>query len=273
MKVNSKSANDEIDIFLVEGVLSELRITSGVENFLAEIDLRYKALAEISGVGAALSELPGQAASAASIGMYGGEDSQLFVGLIGRRVVCGGFGGAEWLRNGHHVKMVVEQKGEILLARGIVDASTGLLWIGYSKGTGAELKSNARSAGGAYVFTLVLFNIAYILSATKRMSYLELMLYAAAGGALLLIGMTLWVCRDLSGLTGPTTAVYRLLGFAQPEDVDLSAYRVSLGADNDYLDEHGFRAPDNMVDGLEQVRNVYLYKRAIADGRLRQVDH
>lgn len=252
----------------MEGVLSELHVAAGVENLLARVHGHYKHHATTSGLSAAANDLFGQAASAASLAMYDGEDTQNFIGLIDQQVVCGQFGGAEWLRNGHRVRMVVERRDSVLYAHGIIDEATGLLWIGYSKGTRAELKSNWGMAWRAYFFQLVFFNIAYLILGGGRMSYLEIMFYPVFGGALLALSVALWVNRDLRTLAGPATEIYRLLGFSDPENINLSDYRLALGGDNDYLDQHGLRAPANRVDSSEQVRNVYLYRRAVAQGQL-----
>lgn len=262
------TSNVEDEMFVIEGKLSDVHVELGTENLLARVDQHYKGKAAAAGVGAVVGDLFGQAASAASLAMYDGEDTQNFMCLIDGQVMCGQFGGAEWLRADHRVRAVVSRRGDVLYAQGILDAATGLLWVGFSKGSKAEAQANWNIAWWCYGFGMLGVILASTFQGTGGWSFGETLLYGAVSLAVICFGVALWANRDMQVLAGPSTEVYRLLGFANPAAVDMSSYRISLEGDNDYLDRQGLREPTNMVNAMCQVRNVYLYKRAIEDGKL-----
>lgn len=250
---------------VIEGTLSELHVELGVHNLFARIDMHYKAAAGLAGAGALAGDLFGQASSAASLAMYDGEDTQNFMCLLDGQVMCGQFAGAEWLKNGHRVRAVVERRDGVLYARGILDELAGLLWIDHPWGVAAEAKVNWRIARWAYLFSLACWSLAYLV-ANINMSYFESMLYAVPGGAVICFGVALWANHDMRAIAAPSTETFRLLGFERPETVNLNQYRISVVAISDHLKDVGKRKHEALEKSSYQTRDVYCYQRAVADG-------
>lgn len=259
--------DDDREMFVVEGVISELHVELGTQNLLSRIDNHYKRAATLTGAGALAGDLFGQAASAASLTMYDGEDTQNFLCLVDGQVICGQFGGAEWLRNGHRVKAVVERREGVLYAHGIMDEAGGLVWVLHPWGIEAEALANWRIAWWGYLFVLFCWSLAYF-AVGGNMSFLESLTYAAACGAVVCFGVALWANNDMRGLAGPATEIFRLLGLANPQAVNLNNYRISVVAISDHLKDVNAPKHAALDKSSFQTRDVYCYQRAIAEGRL-----
>lgn len=116
------AAPDEGEMFVIEGLISELQVAPGKENLLQQLDKHYKGQAALTGAGAIAGGMYGQAANAAMLSMYDGEDTENFLCLIDGQVMCGTFGGASKLPEGSKVRAVVQDiamcsSPEALLAR------------------------------------------------------------------------------------------------------------------------------------------------------------
>ena len=157
--------DQEEELFLVEGVLSNLQYEQGTANLLAKVDKHYKRNAVVTGVAAAVGDLYGQAANAAALAMYDGEETQNFICLIGDQVACGQFAGAESLPEGETVKAAVSRKGDVLYVHAVMDEKKELVWIQHPWGTTAEVWVNIKLGIGAYLATLVMMGV---ISAAHR---------------------------------------------------------------------------------------------------------
>lgn len=268
MEAVAKLAAVEGEMFLVEGVLSDVHVEMGTENLLARIDRHYKGRSVVTGAGAVVGDLFGQVASAASLAMYDGEDTQNFMCLIDGQVMCGQFGGAEWLKNGHKVKAVVERREGVLVARGIVDPARGLLWTGHAWGGKAESRANWKIAGRCFGFGLICIALALALTGTGSWSFWETMWIAVVSLAAVCGGVALWANQDMQGLAAPSTQIFRLLGFDRPDEVNLNSYRISVIAMSDHLKDVNAPRHEAFDKSSHQTRDVYCYQRAITDGRL-----
>lgn len=252
---------------LIEGVLSEVHVELGSENLLARVDKHYQGGAVLTGAAAIAGDLFGQASAAASLAMYDGEDTQNFLCLLDGQVVCGQFAGAEWLKNGHAVKAVVERREGVLVARGILDDVAGLLWVGHPWGAKAEQRANWRIAAWSYLFMLLCWTVAHFVT-DGDMGYLQSIGIGAVCGAVVCAGVALWANRDMRTLADPATEVFRLLGFLEPGGVNLNDYRISALAYADHLKDVNAPEPEAFGKSSFQTRDVYCYQRAIKDGRL-----
>jgi hypothetical protein len=261
------TANDEPGLFLVQGRLSEIHVERDRENLLQKIDQHYKGKAVITGAGAIVGDMFGQAASAASLAMYDGEDTQNFACLIDDQVMCGQFGGAEWLAEKHIVKAVVSKQGDVLFSHAVMDETAGTLWIGHPWGSKAESLANWKLAWFGFIFQFLCFVLFGYFLGTRNNDWTELLVLSIGGGGALCFGMALWNSHTMQGLAEPSTEMFRLLGFASPESVNLNGYQLSL------ISENSFKAlgktRNQVIDMNEyQKKNVFYYRQAIEDGKL-----
>ncbi len=261
--------DDHVDaVFAIEGTLSELHVALGTENLLKRVSQHYKSHAVLTGAGAVVGDLFGQAANAASLAMYDGEDTQNFACLIDGQVMCGQFGGAEWLKQGNRIKAVVSKQGDVLYARAIMDEQQELLWIGHPWGSKAEAAANWTLALWCFLFGMFGMATMYLIAeGAGSWSFWEMILTIGLIGGALCIVVALWSNRDMQGLASPSTKAFQLLGFSEPERVNLNRYRVSVVAGKDHRRDRSPRTP--VLDmGEFQTRDVYCYQRAIQDGKV-----
>lgn len=265
------TAEDDDTMELVEGVLSEINVELGRENLLEKIDARYRSKSAVAGVGAAVSDMFGQAVAAASVAMYDGEDTQNFMCLIDGQVMCGQFGGAEWLKEGNRVRAAVSRRDNVLVTRAILDEAQGFVWVGHPWGARAEMNANWSLAWWCYLFGLAAWASAYMFLG-GRGTFWETMWFGAVCGFVVCFGMALWANRDMQALAAPSTETFRLLGFDKPENVNLNEYQIKIVASRRFLKavktDHAAKPPAAMDLSAYQSRNVYDYKQAIADGKL-----
>ena len=264
------SDDSEPELFLVVGRLSEIHVERDRENLLLKIDKHYQGRSIVTGAGAVVGDMFGQAASAASLAMYDGEDTQNFACLIDDKVMCGHFGGAEWLIEDHVVKAVVSKQDDVLFAHAIMDEKAGTVWVSHAWGSKAESMANWKIAWWAFAFGMFGVVIATFFSGTGTWTKFETLLYAATGLGVMCFGMALWNSHTMQGLAEPSTQMFRLLGFAKPESVNLNGYQLSL------LNENSFKAlgkTRNEINDLceYQMKNVFYYKQAIEEGKLSMV--
>lgn len=246
------------EAFVIEGELTQLHWELGVENLLAKIDNHYKSPSVVASVGGAVGDMFGQAASAASLAMYDGEDTQNFACAIGNNIVWGEFAGAEMLPEGRRVKAVVTRKGTALLAHAILAPDRGLLWIKHPWGISAEARANWKIALWAFAFSTVGWLVAYLLFGSRE-SLVDFATYGAIGSAVICGGVALWANSDMKALAGPSTEMFRLLGFARPESINLNGHM--------YFHSHVDEIVQKSISS-ERYRNVYCYQAAIDEGKL-----
>jgi hypothetical protein len=101
-------------MFVLEGVVRELHVVDGRENLLQQINKHYRGESALTGTAAVAGDLFGQAANAAMLAIYDGENTQNFVCLVDGQVVCGQFAGAQLLKEGHRVRIAGERSGDVV---------------------------------------------------------------------------------------------------------------------------------------------------------------
>lgn len=246
------------DTFVIAGVITELQVALGSEELLAQIHLRYKT-GSTAPVG-----LHDQLATAASVALYGGEDTQHFVCLIDGQAVRGTFGGAGRLPVGKKVKAVVSQQGDVLIAHGILSEETGLLWVPCVRGGKAERVAMFKLPLGCFCFTMVcLTACTFFVGGYPGMSELETLLWGAIVTGALCFGMAIWDITPLNGQADPANDIFRKLGFADPEWVDLDNYRYGIVQIHELI-----RSQESAANHAD----IYCCKKAIADGKLKLAD-
>lgn len=253
-------------IFVIEGIVSELHVELGSENLLQKVQSHYKSSALATGTGAVISDLFGQAANAAMLAMYDGEDTQNFICLIDGQVACGQFGGAELLQNDHHIKAVVSRQGEVLVVHAALDEQQGYLWTGHAWGSNAEKRANWKLALFGFAGINLFWATLLIFGGGKEGFFVD-MKYSFFGGGALVFLIALWANHDMKSLSNPATDVFRLLGFANPEDVNLNSYGLMVATMRECRLNETFESP-LLELGEYQHRNVFCYQKAIDDGKL-----
>lgn len=248
-------------MFVIEGIIRELQVAPGKENLLQRLDKHYKGKGALTGVGAVVGGMYGQVANAAMLAMYDGEDTENFLCLLGDKVMCGTFGGASKLPEGQKVKAVVHKQGEVLVAKGILSEDKGLVWLDYPLGWKAERAANFKLAGWLYLFGIFgMFLFGLIGGDLGDDDFWTLFQTVAIGGGAIVGGMAFWNSSTMNSLADPATEVFRKLGFAEPEKVNLNSYRYGIVHGHELLHTDEINANHF---------NVHCYKKAIEDGKLK----
>lgn len=256
-------AADEDELFVVEGVIGELQVASGKENLLQRLDKHYKGKAGFTGAGAIAGGMYGQVANAAMVAMYDGEYTENFICLIDGKVMCGTFGGASKLPVGHKVRAVVRKRGDLFVAEGILSEDKGLAWLAHAWGWKAERAANFKIAWGAYAFGMVgMILVGGLVMGFGNDDFWDFIQITSIAGAVILFGMALWNSSTMNALADPATEVFRKLGFANPESINLNSYRYGIVHGHELL----------KTDEIEANHfNIHCYKKAIEDGKLKMV--
>ena len=253
----------EEPLFVIEGIVTELHVSLGKENLLAQVDKHYQAKNIITGLGAVVGELYGQAAAGAAVAMYEGEYTENFLCLVGDSVVCGTFGGASKLPVGKKIKAVVTKQGDVLVAKGMLSESEGLVWVGHAWGYKAERMANIKIAFWCFLFQMFcIFCLCLFTGELGTPFFWAMMQISFFGGGALCFGVALWSGSTMSTLSDPATEVFRLLGFSEPEKVNLNSYQYGIV----YIDEliHSDQTRANYG-------NIHCYKKAIEDGKIKLI--
>ncbi|GGY31202.1 hypothetical protein [Pseudoduganella albidiflava] len=249
------------ETFVVEGIITELQVALGRENLLARISPHYEAGSVATGLGTALGGFHGQVAAAASVAMYDGEDTEHFACLIDQQVMCGTFGGASKLPVGKKVRAVVSKHDDVLVARGILSEDTGLVWVSHAWGSKAEQKANWKIALWCFCFAMLCLGVCtFVLGIDTGMSPSETLGWGAVVAGVLCVGVALSMGGTMNALADPATDIFRKLGFADPEHVNLNRYQYGIVHIHELVQNPQSRANHG---------NVHCYKKAIEDGKLK----
>lgn len=249
------------ETFVIEGVITDLHVAPGRENLLASISPHYQTGSLAAGIGTALGGFHGQIAAAASVAMYDGEDTEHFACLIGQQVMCGTFAGASKLPVGKKVKAVVSKHDDVLVARGVLNEDTGLIWVTHAWGSKAEQKASFKLALWCFCFAMLcLAACTFVLGVDIGMTPLETLGWGAVAAGVLCFGVALSAGSTMDALADPATDIFRKLGFANPEHVDLNSYQYAIVHTHELVHSPETRA---------NYGNVHCYKKAIEDGKLK----
>lgn len=249
------NVDDKNKLFVIDGVLSELHWELGSQNLLAKIDKHYKEKSLATGVGAAVSDMFGNAGSSAMVAMYDGDDTQNFMCLIGGEVVCGQFAGAQHMPQGGVVRAVVSRESDVLYVHAMLAPEIGLIWLHHPWGKKAQIISNLK--WGIFLCLFALAGLAAIVLLADGFdgfayNYFKFMSYGGPGIVIICLTITLWPIGDAGK---KSTELFRLLGFHEPEKINLNNYRLSF-----------------FLDGIHseyQVRDTYNYRKAEGEGKLK----
>lgn len=249
------------EMFVVEGVISDLEVAQGTENLFQQLDVHYKGKSAVAGVGAVVGGMYGQVANAALLAMYDGEDTENFICKIGDQVVCGTFGGASKLPQGNKVKAVVQKQGDVLVAKGILSEDKGFVWLSHAWGWKAERATNFKMAWWAYAFGMIcLILFGAISGDLSKDSFWDLVQISLISLAVICFGLAYWNSSTMNAFADPATEVFRKFGFANPEKVNLNSYRYGVVYIHELVQKD---------ESDSKHFNIHCYKKAIEDGKLK----
>ena len=254
-------ASDDAKPFVVEGVISELQVALGKQNLLQQLDTHYKGKSALTGLGAIAGGMYGQVANAAMLAMYDGEYTENFLCLIDDQIMCGTFGGASKLPIGHKVKAVVRRQGNVFVAEGILSESMGLVWLSHAWGWKAERTANFKIAWWCFGFAMLCITLSIVfLGVNPADSKFETWLWGGLVAMILCFGMAYWNSSTMNTFADPATEVFRMLGFAEPEKINLNSYRYGIVHGHELL-------KSDEIDANHF--NIHCHKKAIEDGKLK----
>ncbi|WP_426344562.1 putative type VI secretion system effector [Pseudoduganella sp. R-32] len=219
-------------LFLVEGTLSELQIARTTVNLLAQIEENIQAKNLASGAAGVVGGMHGMVANAAALTLYDGEDTYNFAAVLGEHIVCGTLEHADQFKNGEPVKAVVSQRGDVLYVHAIMQAKTQQFYMPLSVFAGRRalfkncMRVAKRSAIAASIFFLAVFYFMGVYGEEHnnltRVQQLLLTSVVSAGNFLLCFIMEIWTYRTFRYAGYYATAIFEVLGFPQPNDIDLT---------------------------------------------------
>lgn len=122
--MENKAVSDEM-IFILEGEMTHFHFSNTTASLLHDIE--EKTL--VCDVADAISGMQVELASSSMLSLYDGEDVYNFAGLVNGKVVCGVFEEADKLKEGDNVKLVVEQRGDVLHAHSLLRIADSLLMM------------------------------------------------------------------------------------------------------------------------------------------------
>ncbi|MFT3930580.1 MAG: hypothetical protein QM709_09840 [Spongiibacteraceae bacterium] len=247
---------------LIEGVISQLHVERGSQNLLKRIKKNYKAQSVATGITAVASDMFGQLANSSLLATYGGEETQDFACLLDGKLLYGQFAGAEHLREGNRVKVVVEKTDDgIMVAQAIMDEEQGLLWTLHAWGARAELYANFKLAFGLCAFALVFLTIVVLVTGIDSKS-IDFLKFIYVAGPLICLGMALWANKDMAALSDPATEIFHLFGFKNPSKVALRWYCLGIVKPSEIVGN-----PERHLSEYQK-NDVYCYKKAIEAGKV-----
>jgi len=224
--------HDGEKLFLVEGTLSKLQVARTTVNLLAQIEKNNQTKNLVSGVAGAVSGMHSMVANAAALALYDGEDVYNFAAVLDEHIVCGTLEHADQFKNGEPVKAVVSQRSDVLYVHAIMQAQTRHFYMPLSifAGKGAFFKSCMRVANGLAIACSVAFVVMGYFTGfydvnyehTDKISPFLLMLILIAGIFSFSFIFELWTYHSFKHGGVYATAIFKVLGFPEPNDIDLT---------------------------------------------------
>lgn len=268
-------------LFLIEGVLEPLYVEGEPERLLHRITQRHRDPVARNHADTPINALIAQAADDIDRALYFSEDVQYFACLIEGQVVCGEFAGAERLKPGHRIKAVVSRSGGVLYARAILDPQQGYVWTHHPMGSAADAKSGRLFAWWTFCFAYPCMAAMVWLLGPGRWDPLQLQLLVLTGCVVLCGAMALTGSWGMLAPDETPTRIFGLLGFVDPQRVDLLQYRIwwvemckfrELIAANKKALRSGrmkpIAQPELLRESSDSTRHVHDYRQAIADGKV-----
>ena len=268
-------------LFLIEGVLEPLYVEDEPEQLLRRIAQPPRDAIARDHANVPIDALIAQAANDIERALYFSEDVQYFACLIEGQVVCGEFAGAEKLKPGHRIKAVVSRSGSVLYAHAILDPQQGYVWTHHSLGSAADAKEGRLFAWWTFCFAYPCMAATVWLLGPGRWDALQLQLLVLTGCAVVCASMALTGSWGMLAPSEAPTRIFGLLGFVDPQRVDLLQYRIwwvemrkfreRIAANKKALRSGRMKPiaePELVRESSDRTRHVHDYRQAIADGKV-----
>ncbi|GGY31170.1 hypothetical protein [Pseudoduganella albidiflava] len=248
---------------VIEGIVTDLLVASEWDDLLDKISKHCRVGTAVAGGDAMQAGSYGRIPPSPGI-MGCGEYDDYFVCLVGQQVLWGGISGANKLPVGKKIKAVVEQHGDVLVARGMISEDTGLAWLRHVRGGTAERRNNFKVAWWWFCCAMV-FEIPFVLlqDVDFGIGKLRVLGWGTLATGAPCLWFAIWDSINLNGVADETTEILRQLGFADPEHVNLGGYL------------YKYRNFHEVMHGVEQFCNlndVHCYQQAVKDGKLKLAD-
>lgn len=267
-------------LFLIEGVLEPLYVDDDPQRLLSRLTQPHGDPIARNHAAPPINALIAQAADDIEHALYFSEDVQSFACLIKGQVVCGEFAGAERLKPGHRIKAVVSRSGGVLYAHAILDPQQGYVWTHHPMGSAADAKSGRLFAWWTFCFAYPCMAAMVWLLGPGRWDALQLQLLVLISCVVLCGAMALTGNWGMLASSDTPTRIFGLLGFVDPQRVDLLQYRIwwvemgkfrQLIAANKKALRSGrtkpLAEPELVRESSDRSRHVHDYRQAIADGK------
>ena len=223
------------ELFLVEGTLTDVLHSRTTMNLLAQVEKHVKAQSLAAGAAAALNSMPGLLANSAMVALYDGEDMFNFAGLLGEQVICGCFKQGDAFADGDRIKAVVSKRGDVLYTHALLRQNDKMLFMPLSiiSGKRAHFRYCMRVAWGFCWFGWIFFGLANYFTQGHVLGYLFILAFMP----LIMFPMELWTYRSTRYMGYRASAIFTVLGFPKPDDLNLTrALNLHLGGNTHGVD-------------------------------------
>ncbi|HEX8615424.1 MAG TPA: hypothetical protein VF800_29430 [Telluria sp.] len=146
------------------------------------------------------------------------------------------------------------------MAAAVVGIYDGEVWVRHAWGATADMWANYTIA--AYCFCFSMFCVTFcilFLGVNPAVSKVATFIWSAVATGLPCFGIAWWNSATMNALADPATEVFRLLGFADPDKVNLNRYQYGIVNIHELIHTTETRA---------NYGNIHCYKKAMEDGKL-----
>jgi hypothetical protein len=211
---------DNHELYLFEGILTELKTSATTVNLLQTLD----------------------STAAAMLQTYEGEATQHFHGLLNGKPIVGTFQFADRIKEGDRVKAVVSSRQGVWLAHAIMNAKTQEFYMPLNVFSGLDglfghcMRTARNFTIFAWVVGVIALAVFYFQDALRGPDLLVALGAVLVLPPLFMFPFELWTYRTARGeVSGGRTyggAIFEVFGFPTPEKIDLMRHSsLSQGED------------------------------------------
>jgi hypothetical protein len=226
-KMISKSEFDSEELFVLQGKISELQVARSSANLLEKIEGNLANQSLAAGVTAALSGMHGVLANSLALGLYDGEDTINFAGIVDGKVVFGSFPRADRLKDGDLVQIVVSKRGDAFYVHSLARLKDDLLMLPLMvfAGDRAFFRGCMKFAWRCCVFIWFLFVCSFYFMANdgsyKSDGVLPLFLMAFFIPLVLCFPFEYRTYKSMKYYGLYASAIFKAYNFPRPDDLDV----------------------------------------------------
>jgi hypothetical protein len=262
---------DPNDIFLVDGNISCLEINGLTVPHLTKLkrDDFFKTIFSEAKDGVQIAEKP------MILNAADGDYRQNFVCLLDDQLITGNFFGAQWLKEGNHIKAAVSKKDKDLYVHGIIDKEEGLLWCVDPRGARVCFAHNLEDNINYLKFMIYFYLLAFIiLLIIDDYNYSLISFYGmfVLGNLILFAFFHAWTYYSYKEIETISTRIFKLFELKDPSNINLSGYCLYFThVCGDYYKNNKLKTYEHLTMGHEIFADVYYYEKALKDGKIKMV--